>query len=202
MEDQTRAFLVIGEIHISLMSSRFTHQTHQTAAWESIKARNAFKATADYSTVIEQLEAARVGPVDALHVDVDGDRALSSLTRPTTELVVCKLKDGVVLRPLQVKSTVDAIVDTLLGDSDEVLHPPSTYLKTVELPKACCIAVGWDAPQVCDSVERSRQLSTDFNTPTDPASQLQRSAIQGAIHPPKIRPDRRTYPCPCRFHEI
>lgn len=67
-----------------------------------------------------------------------------------TELVVCKLKDGVDFRQVPVRSPVDAIVDALLGCSDDIVHPPSTYVRKIDPPKDACIAVGWDTPQVCN----------------------------------------------------
>ena len=142
------AFLVIG------MPSHFGTAPHSLRsprqAWKNFAARNAFRASHGHSTITEQLEPARAGPVDTLHVHAHGDHALSALGEPVTELAVCKLREGARSRPLHAKSRVDAIVDSILGAS-EGIHPPSTYVKTVDIPKVWYIAVGWDTRQVCPS---------------------------------------------------
>ncbi|TEB39888.1 hypothetical protein FA13DRAFT_1808216 [Coprinellus micaceus] len=55
-------------------------------AWKNFAARNAFKASYEHSKIIEQLEPARTGPIDTLHVDVHGDHALSALENSPTQV--------------------------------------------------------------------------------------------------------------------
>lgn len=146
-----------------------------------------------------------MGPIDTLHVEVDGDQALATLAHPITELVVCKLKDGVDFKQAPVQSPVDAIVDALLGCSDDIVHPPSTYVRKVDLPKAACIAVGWDTPQVCVFEDRPVDVGhklTRTNAGSTPAELLQEGLSCKGILPSEIQPDRRAHPGPHPLHAV